>query len=89
MEEEEAPEWGGIVDEGETTEVVKSLVEESRNPVEKKPRTQSEQEQEWLQRLVAKHGDDYAAMARDLKLNPMQQTAADLKRRIKKMQGSA
>lgn len=32
-------------------------------------------------RLVHRHGDDYAAMARDLKLNPQQLTAARLRKK--------
>lgn len=50
----------------------------------KKPRHQSKREEEWITRLVERHGDDYQAMARDRKLNPMQQTAGDLRRRINK-----
>jgi nucleolar protein 16 len=87
--EAEAEEWGGIADDENATEVVKSLVEESRNPAEKKPRHQSDGEREWLESLMAKHGDDVAAMARDRKLNPMQQTASDIKRRIKKLNQTA
>ncbi|EFQ97695.1 nucleolar protein [Nannizzia gypsea CBS 118893] len=51
----------------------------------KKPRHQSKREEEWLERLVQKYGDDTARMARDRKLNPMQQTEADIGRRLKKM----
>ncbi|KAJ5103971.1 hypothetical protein N7532_004500 [Penicillium argentinense] len=50
----------------------------------KKPRHQSKREEEWVMRLVEKHGDNYAAMARDRKLNPMQQSVGDLRRRINK-----
>jgi nucleolar protein 16 len=50
------------------------------------PRHQSEGEQDFLRLLVRKHGSDYAAMARDLKLNRYQQTAAELRRRLVKMQ---
>ncbi|KAK7540218.1 nucleolar protein 16 [Phyllosticta citricarpa] len=48
----------------------------------KAPRKQSEREQEWVARLVAKYGDDYARMSRDTKLNPMQQSEGDIKRRV-------
>lgn len=78
-------EWGGIKEDGTETDVVKSLIAEARAPVVKKPRHQSEREEEWLTRLVQSHGDDYQAMARDHRLNPMQQTAADIRRRIGKM----
>jgi nucleolar protein 16 len=50
----------------------------------KKPRHQSKQEEEWITRLIERHGDNYSAMARDRKLNPMQQSEGDLKRRIRK-----
>jgi len=54
----------------------------------KKPRFQSTREGEWAQRLIEKHGDDFIAMARDRKLNPMQQSAGDLRRRINKWKKS-
>ncbi|KAJ5634661.1 Ribosome biogenesis protein Nop16 [Penicillium herquei] len=50
----------------------------------KKPRHQSSREGEWISRLVAKYGDDVNAMFRDRKLNPMQQSVGDLRRRINK-----
>ncbi|KAM0434134.1 hypothetical protein ACHAPT_004079 [Fusarium lateritium] len=85
-DEEPAEEWGGIEDDdAETTDVVKSLIEESRAPVEKKVRHQSGREKEWLDKLVAKYGDDTTGMAKDRKLNPMQQTAADIAKRIRKL----
>ncbi|KAI5461464.1 ribosome biogenesis protein Nop16 [Mariannaea sp. PMI_226] len=76
-------EWAGI-DDTETTDVVKSLIEQSLMPEIKKPRHQSDREKEWLERLIAKHGDNTLAMAKDKKLNPMQQTAADIAKRIRK-----
>lgn len=86
VEEEAGEEWGGIEDEyADATDVVKSLLAESRRPDVAKPRHQSEREMEWLGKLVAKHGDDTAAMARDRKLNPMQQTASDIAKRIRKL----
>lgn len=54
----------------------------------KKPRQQSTREQEWIERLVNKHGDNIQAMVRDRKLNPMQQSEGDIRRRIKKWQKS-
>ncbi|KAL4894391.1 nucleolar protein 16 [Aspergillus ambiguus] len=50
----------------------------------KKPRHMSKREEEWIQTLVQRHGDNIAAMVRDRKLNPMQQSEGDLKRRIRK-----
>lgn len=62
--------------------VVDLLEAEASRPTEAHKRHQSQQEREWLGRLVARHGDDTAAMARDLKLNPMQQTAANIRKRL-------
>jgi nucleolar protein 16 len=50
----------------------------------RRPRQQSKREEEWIARLVEKYGDDIGAMARDVKLNPMQQSEGDLGRRLKK-----
>ncbi|KAI0801693.1 ribosome biogenesis protein Nop16 [Xylaria sp. FL0064] len=86
VEDEDTEEWGGF--EGEQNEIVRQLEEEANRPVEKNPRTASTREVEWLQSLVDRHGNDTAAMARDRKLNPMQQTAADIARRIRKWKGA-
>ncbi|KAL1841704.1 hypothetical protein VTJ49DRAFT_6678 [Mycothermus thermophilus] len=79
-------EWSGFQGEDDSSkpEVLRALEREASRPVEKTVRHQSEREIEWLQRLVDRHGDDTAAMARDMKLNPMQQTAADIRKRLKK-----
>jgi nucleolar protein 16 len=84
-------EWSGFnggqgEDGGESgrPEVLRALEREAGRPTEKTVRHASEREVEWLRRLVARHGDDVAAMARDGKLNPMQQTAGDIGRRLKK-----
>ncbi|EFQ27961.1 ribosome biogenesis protein Nop16 [Colletotrichum graminicola] len=87
-EEEEEEGWGGIDDESRP-EVIRLLEKEAARPTVKKPRHMSQQEREWLERLVARHGDDVAAMARDRKLNPMQQTEGDIARRIKRLTGKA
>ena len=83
-------EWNGFAMVPERSEnepqnpVISELEEAARNGVRKAPRKQSEREGEWLERLVNKYGEDYGRMSRDLKLNPMQQTAADIKKRVKK-----
>jgi nucleolar protein 16 len=73
--EEEAPEGNKIIKE---LEALASMVPG------KKVRKQSEREKEWIARLVERYGSDYKAMARDRKLNPMQQTEADIARRVRK-----
>lgn len=78
-------EFGGFDDEPtEKSEVVRQLEEQAQMIAEKKPRKQSQREQEWVERLVNRYGDDYQKMARDMKLNPMQQTATDIGRRVQK-----
>lgn len=77
--------------EGET-DVVRELERQAALEEEavkkKKPRTQSKREVEWLERLVGRYGEDTRAMARDRKLNPMQQTEADIARRLRKWRAS-
>jgi nucleolar protein 16 len=85
-EEEQEDEWEGIGDDDGRPEVIKELERVARMPVIKKPRHQSEQEKEWVKSLVEKYGDDYGAMVRDRRLNPMQQTEADIRKRIWKWQ---
>lgn len=70
-------------EEGRETKVVHLLERQAAAPTEKYVRHQSAREREWVERLVAKHGEDTAAMARDFKLNPMQQTEGDIKKRLK------
>lgn len=66
----------------------RQAAQEGKAVESKKPRHLSKREEEWATRLIERHGDDYSAMARDMKLNPMQQTAGDLKRRIRKFKES-
>lgn len=73
--EEEAPEGNNII---------KELEAQASMVPEKKVRKQSEREKEWIARLVDRYGTDYKAMARDRRLNPMQQTEADIGRRARK-----
>ncbi|KAJ4407861.1 Nucleolar protein 16 [Gnomoniopsis sp. IMI 355080] len=63
--------------------IVDLLEQQASVPTESHKRHQSAREREWLQRLLAKHGDDVAAMSRDLKLNPMQQTVGEIKKKLK------
>ncbi len=86
----EAEAWNGFAmvperrdDEAENP-VIRQLEDAAMNGVRKAPRTQSQREQEWVERLVGKYGEDYERMARDRKINPMQQTAADIRKRVKK-----
>lgn len=67
---------------GKGTRVVDLLEAEANRPTEKYKRHQSEREREWIERLLAKHGDNTAAMARDFRSNPMQQTEANIKKKI-------
>lgn len=77
-------EFNGFEGEEEQNAIVKQLEEQASRVAEKKPRKQSAREKEWCASLVAKYGDNYMAMVRDRKLNPMQQTMPDIKRRIAK-----
>ena len=82
LEEASAAPQHGQGDE-HTTDVVKALMERAGRGV-KVQRTQSEREREWIERLVARYGDDYAAMCRDRKLNPYQQSEGDIRKRVGK-----
>jgi nucleolar protein 16 len=90
--DDEEMEWNGFAmvperREGESENpVIRQLEEAAMNGAKKAPRSQSSREQEWVERLVSKYGEDYGMMARDRKLNPMQQTAADIKKRVAKWQ---
>ena len=95
IEDNEDEGWQGFVNEhglvdgaapstGGKTSVVQQLEERAAQPVKKAPRKQSEREEQWIEELVKKHGDDYLNMSRDMKLNPMQQSVGDLKKRVKK-----
>jgi nucleolar protein 16 len=79
-DEEESASTGENV---EQSEAVKALEEHARTGITK-PRVQSEREQDWVQVLVDKYGDDYEAMFWDKKLNIYQQSIGELKRRVYK-----
>lgn len=62
--------------------IVSELEESARYEKKKRPRVQSAREREWCERLVARWGDDWGGMSRDRRLNPMQQSEGDLRRRV-------
>lgn len=64
--------------------VMKELtaVQALERPAPYQVKSMSIDEQMRLQRLIAKHGEDFAAMARDIKINSHQETEAVLKKRI-------
>ncbi|TAQ84591.1 hypothetical protein B7494_g7093 [Chlorociboria aeruginascens] len=66
----------------EKNEIVMRLEEQAARGEDKKERKQSSREKEWIERLVEKWGADFTAMSRDRRLNPMQQTEADIRRRV-------
>ncbi|KAK5124761.1 hypothetical protein LTR85_001474 [Meristemomyces frigidus] len=71
-----------------SSEVVQKLQTEAGKPVAKYKAKQTDAERAFIAELVQKHGDDYAAMARDMKVNYMQRSAGDLKRRVQKWKES-
>lgn len=62
--------------------IIAELEEQAKYGRPKRPRMQSQREREWIERLVERWGDDWGGMFRDRKLNPLQQSEGDLKRRI-------
>ena len=67
-----------VVQKLEAAALAELLVVEQR----KKPRKQSQREREWIEQLVEKHGEHVMSMVNDRKLNPNQQTGADIRRRL-------
>eukprot|EP00128_Syssomonas_multiformis_P006033 Colp12_sorted_trinity150504_noHs@26363 len=72
----------------EPTALVKEL-EEKAAQVVKIVTTPSEGQAKFVQQLIAKHGTDYKAMSRDLKLNTYQHTAKKLKAMCEKFLGES
>ncbi|EME87840.1 uncharacterized protein MYCFIDRAFT_75674 [Pseudocercospora fijiensis CIRAD86] len=97
--DDEEEEWNGIPNSqhlesqigevGAQTETVKALEAAARRPAAKHKRRQPEGEVRFLRELVEKYGEDYGKMARDTKINYMQRSEGDLKKRIKKLRDSS
>jgi len=84
-ETQELPAFEGFAEGNIVSELeAQAAAEAEEMEQNKRPRRPSTREEEWLVKLVDKYGDDTDAMARDRKLNPMQQTAGDIGRRLKK-----
>jgi nucleolar protein 16 len=93
LEESDPEEWEGFdnipsIKTGAETETTAKLEDIASKGVRKAPKKQSQREQEWIERLVEKYGDDYGKMFRDIKLNPMQQSEGDIKRRVLRWKAS-
>jgi nucleolar protein 16 len=54
-------------------------------PIGAKPVVVSVGEMQFVDELIAKHGDDYRAMAKDHKLNYYQHTAKQIERKVKRV----
>ncbi|KAI8072639.1 ribosome biogenesis protein Nop16 [Gongronella butleri] len=68
------------------TDFVRELEAQAANVPEKAKEHVSSSESAWLDKLIAKHGDDYQAMFWDKELNINQFTVAKLKKHIKHYQ---
>lgn len=64
--------------------IIKELEEQASLEIQQRPRRQSQREEEWIENLVEKYGDNYSRMTRDRKLNPYQQREGDLRRRVER-----
>ncbi|KAJ1960246.1 Nucleolar protein 16 [Dispira parvispora] len=65
------------------TELIRELEEHAAN-VQVVERAPPRPERQALQKLIAKHGDDYESMAMDIKLNVLQRAPGDLRRRCER-----
>ncbi|KAJ9633936.1 hypothetical protein H2201_008945 [Coniosporium apollinis] len=85
-------EWEGFgnvpqVRSGAGTTVGRELKGQASQGVRKAPRKQSAREEEWIEKMVEKYADDYGKMVRNRKLNVVQQSEGDIRRRDTAMEG--
>jgi nucleolar protein 16 len=71
-------------DEKERQKVIAALEQRALEQKET-VRVASDGERAWLAKIQAKYGENYEKAARDRRINPMQQTAADIRKRVAKM----
>jgi nucleolar protein 16 len=76
-------EFEGFGNDDGKTDVVRQLEARASMPAKKYKRKQTENEVAFIEELVKKYGDNVGKMARDIKINYMQRSEGDLKKRIK------
>lgn len=69
---------------GTDNPVIKQLEEIARKPRPKIRRKQTAAEQAWIEELVSTYGDNYTKMFWDRRLNPLQRTENDIRKRVEK-----
>ncbi len=69
---------------GTDNPVIKQLEEIARKPRPKIRRKQTAVEQAWIEELVSTYGDNYTKMFWDRRLNPLQRTENDIRKRVEK-----
>ena len=84
LSDEESDEHMEDSEQGRPRGIIPELEQQALMEAPKRPRQQSKREEEWIQRLVERYGEDYRGMVRDRKLNPYQQSEGDIKRRVKR-----
>lgn len=68
---------GGIVEQLEAAAMMAGIKKT-------RPRMQSRREEEWIEALMSRWGENYRGMMTDRRLNPRQQSEGDLRRRIER-----
>eukprot|EP00041_Stephanoeca_diplocostata_P037722 m.1440234 g.1440234 ORF g.1440234 m.1440234 type:complete len:164 (+) comp25093_c2_seq4:158-649(+) len=78
----------GAIQEPASGSSVVAEIEKAVKNVKRNKRFAAAGEIEFVERLVAKHGTDCVAMARDMKINVYQLTPKQLQQKIKRVKGS-